>query len=100
MKTRPPPTFLKGLSDHDVAVRPLEFVEEGADLELIREPLPELRHDGAALRGVAHLEEGPLAPLRPLWRRPVHHLVALGVLRLLVHLVENFFFFGISWLAS
>lgn len=70
--THPPhthtsPTFLKGLADLDVAVGALEFVEKWADFEFVRDALPELWHDGAVLRGVAHLEDTPLAPLRPLW---------------------------------
>lgn len=86
-----PPTFLKGLSDLDVAVGTLEFVEKWPDFELIRDALPELWHDGAVLSGVAHLEDTPLAPLGPLWCWPVHHPVALNVLRLLLHLVEDGF---------
>lgn len=92
----PTPTFLEGLADLDVAVCALEFVEKWANFELVRDALPELWHDGAVLRGAAHLEDTPLALLRPLWRRPVHHLVALNVLRLLLHLVEDGV--GISYL--
>lgn len=61
------PTFLEGLADLDVAVRALEFVEKWADFEFVSDALPQLRHDGAVLRGAAHLEETPLALLRPLW---------------------------------
>lgn len=89
MHTLTPPTFLKGLADLDVTVRALEFVEKWADLELVCDALPELWHDGAVFRGAAHLEDTPLAPLRPLWCWPVHHPVALNVLRLLLHLVED-----------
>ena len=74
------PTFLQCLANFDIAVCSLEFIEEGADFEFIRDSLPKLRHNGAVLPRGAHLKHSPLAPLLPLWRRPVHHLVALYVL--------------------
>lgn len=83
------PTFLQRLAHFDVAVGSLELVEERADLKVVADPFAELRHHGAVLPGGADLEHGPLAPLRPLRRRPVHHLVALDVLRLLLHLVDS-----------
>ena len=82
-----PPTFLQRLADLDVAVRSLELVEERPHLELVGDALPELGHHGALLPGCAYLEHGPLAPLSALRGRPVHHLVALDVLGLQLHLV-------------
>lgn len=86
MKTFPP-TFIQGLASFNVAVCSLELVEEGADFEFIRDALPQLCHDGAVLSGGPDLEHGPFAPLLALW--PVHHLVALDVLGLLLHLDEE-----------
>lgn len=84
-----PPTFLKCLANFDITVCSLEFVEEGADFEFICDSLPKLRHDSTVLSRTAHLEDCPLAPLQPLRWWPVHHLVALDVLRLLFHLVSG-----------
>lgn len=81
-----PPTFLQGLADFDIAVCSLELVEEGTHFELVRDALSELRHHGAVLGGGPHLEHRPVALLRALGRRPVHHPVALRVLGLLLHL--------------
>lgn len=62
-----PPTFFQRLADFDVAVCSLEFVEEGADFEFVRDPLPELWHHCAVLSQGAHLEYSPLTSLLPLW---------------------------------
>lgn len=75
-----PPTFLQSLANFDITVGSLELVEEGADFEFICDTLPELRQNGAVLPRCSHLEHFPFAPLHPLRGRPVHHLVALGVL--------------------
>lgn len=60
------PTFLQRFANFDVTVRPLEFIEEGADFEFVCDSFPELWHDGAVLPWGAHLEHRPLAPLQPL----------------------------------
>lgn len=71
MQTQPlqrqtPPTFLQRLANFDITVCSLEFVEEGADFELIRDSLPKLRHDGAVLARGARLKHGPVTPLQTL----------------------------------
>lgn len=75
-------------SDHfHLAVGSLELVKERTHFKLIRDALLELRYNSAVLARSAHFEHTPLtAGLAGLRRGPIHHLVALNVLRLLLHL--------------
>lgn len=95
-----PPTFLQGLANLDVAVCSLELIEEGTHFELIRDALSELRDHGAVLCGGPHLKHRPFALLGALWRRPVHHPVALGVLGLLLHLESGKGEVSLTWLPA
>lgn len=60
------PTFLQRLANFDIAVRSLEFIEEGTDFEFICDSLTKLWHNSTVLSRCAHLEHSPLAPLEPL----------------------------------
>lgn len=84
-----PPTFFQRLANFDITVCSLELVEEGAHFEFICDALSKLWHDSAVLPRSAHLKHIPVDPLEALWCGPVHHLVALDVLRLLLHLVRG-----------
>ena len=81
------PTFLQGLGQFDVAVRALELVEEGPHFELVGGSVPEAGHYCVVFPLGSHLKHGPVPPWLPFGdREPVHHLVALDVLRLLLDL--------------
>lgn len=84
-----PPTFFQRLANFDITVCSLELIEEGTHFEFICDSLPKLWHNSAVLPRCAHFKHSPFTLLEPLWCRPVHHLVALDVLRLLLHLMNG-----------
>lgn len=84
-----PPTFFQRLANFNITVCSLKLVEEGADFEFVCGALLQLCHDGAVLSGGPDLKDFPFVSLLALWWDPVHHLVALNVLGLLLHLVKK-----------